>query len=151
MRRSAIEVKVVFLDVLAMIAFASSQSEQALFQDRIASIPQCQSEAQFLVSIADAEQPIFIPSISARAGVIVRKVIPRFAVRAVVFADGSPGAIADVRSPAFPVLRAVGGFVQAQLFFRHDDLFQLRLAMSATIWLSGSFARNSGGKFEAGA
>ena len=46
MRRRAVEIEVVLLDVLAVIAFAVGQSEQALFQDRVASVPQCEREAQ---------------------------------------------------------------------------------------------------------
>ena len=67
------------------------------------SVPQRQREADVLMPIGDAGEPVLIPAIGSRAGVIVRKVVPRGAVRAVVFADGAPGAFTEVGSPALPV------------------------------------------------
>ena len=37
--RCAVEIKVVFLDVLAVIAFAVGQPEKPFFQDRVATVP----------------------------------------------------------------------------------------------------------------
>jgi hypothetical protein len=50
--RRAIEVEVIFFDVLAVIAFRVGQPEQPLFQDRILAIPKRQGEAQPLVVVA---------------------------------------------------------------------------------------------------
>ena len=45
-RRRRVEVVVALLDVLAVVAFAVGQAEQPLFQNRIASVPERQREAQ---------------------------------------------------------------------------------------------------------
>jgi hypothetical protein len=45
MGRRAVEIKVVFLDVLAVIALAVGEPKQTLFEDGILPIPQCQREA----------------------------------------------------------------------------------------------------------
>ena len=54
MRRRAVEVEVVFLDVLAVIALAVGQAEQAFLEDRVLSIPQGQGEAQPLLVVGNA-------------------------------------------------------------------------------------------------
>src|SRR5437773_5009074 len=56
MRGSAVEVKVVLLDVLSVIALTVGQSEQAFLQDRVLAIPQGQREAESLLVIRDAGQ-----------------------------------------------------------------------------------------------
>src|SRR5207237_900484 len=60
-----------------------------------------------LAPVADSGQAVLVPAIRARAGVVVREVIPRRAVRAVILADGAPGALGEVRPPALPVLGAL--------------------------------------------
>ena len=45
-RRRAVEVEVVLLDVLAVIPLAVGQAEQPLLEDRILPVPQRQGEAQ---------------------------------------------------------------------------------------------------------
>ena len=95
MRGRAVEVEVVFLDVLAVIALVAGEAEEAFFQDRIALVPQRDRETDRLVTVADAGQAVFVPAIGARAGVIVREIFPGGAVRAVVFAHRAPGAFAE--------------------------------------------------------
>jgi hypothetical protein len=75
MGRRAVEVEVILLDILAMVAFAVDEPEQAFLEDRILAIPQGQRKAQGLVVIAEARQTIFAPAIGARTGLIVREVI----------------------------------------------------------------------------
>src|SRR5215813_7654195 len=103
MRGRGVEVVVVFLDVLAVISFVAGQAEQALLENRIAPVPQRQRKAQPLVIIGDAAQPVLAPAIGARPRMIVRKILPGFAGRTVVLADGAPLALAEVRSPSAPV------------------------------------------------
>jgi hypothetical protein len=64
-RRRAVEMEVVLLDVLAVIALVAGEPEQPLFQDRVASVPQRQREADALVAIADAEQAVLVPPVGA--------------------------------------------------------------------------------------
>ena len=86
-----------------MIPLFSGEPEKAFFQDGVAAIPQRQRKAKVLMAVADAGNPVFAPAIGARAGMVVREVVPGGAVRAVVLANGSPLALAQVRSPALPV------------------------------------------------
>ena len=74
----------ILLHVFAVIAFFTVQAEQALFQDPVAAVPKRQRKTKTLVAIADSGQPIFIPPIGARTGVLMRKIFPRIAVGAVV-------------------------------------------------------------------
>ena len=102
MGRRTVEVEVILLDILAMIALAVGQPEQAFLEDRILAIPQGQREAETLLVIADAGQTILAPAIGARAGLIVGEVIPGIAPFAVVLAHRAPLALAQVRSPLLP-------------------------------------------------
>src|SRR5437764_1391185 len=106
MRRRRIEVEVVFLDILTVIALVASQSENALFQDGVASVPQRHRETDRLLAIADARETILIPAIGSGARVIMRKVLPSRAVSAIVLAHRAPRSFTEVGSPAFPVLLA---------------------------------------------
>ena len=79
-RRRAVEIKVVFLDVLAVVAFAVGQAEQAFLQDRVAAIPQRQRKAEPLLVVGDAGQAIFTPAIGAGARLVVSEVVPGVAI-----------------------------------------------------------------------
>src|SRR5207302_10530230 len=103
--RRAIQIKGVFLYVLAMIAFIACQTEQPFLKDGVTLIPERNCETDELVPIGDARQSILVPAIRAGASVVVWKEVPGKAVRAVVLADGSPRTFAKVWAPAFPVLR----------------------------------------------
>ena len=119
MRRRAVEVEVALLDVLAVVALGAGEAEEPLLQDRIAPVPQREREADVLVAIADAGEAVLVPAVGARAGVIVRKVVPGVAVGAVVLAHRAPGALAEVRPPALPVSTTLRGLVQAAGFGVH--------------------------------
>jgi len=80
-----VEVEIALLNVFAMIALFAVQSEEPLLEDGIAAIPQSQSKAEALVAVADAGKAILVPAIDTRAGVLVGKIVPGFAGRAVVF------------------------------------------------------------------
>src|SRR5262249_47873126 len=81
--------------------------------DRIAFVPQRDAEAQVLIPVAEAGERLFVPAVGAAPRVVVREVRPRVAVGAVVLADRSPGAVADVGAPALPVRGARGRVEQA--------------------------------------
>jgi len=89
-RRGAVEVEVIFLHILAMIAFVAGQPEETLFEDGIRPVPEREAEADELVAVADRGEAVLVPAISARAGVIVRKIFPRLSSRAVVLAPPFP-------------------------------------------------------------
>jgi len=63
--RSAIEVIVIFLDVLPVIALAIGQAEQSLLEDRVLAVPQGDSKTEPLVLVADPGEAILTPVISA--------------------------------------------------------------------------------------
>ena len=71
MRRRVVEVEIVFLDVFAVVALVSSETEKPLLQDGIAAVPKRDGEANALVAVADTEQPIFVPAVGARTCLIV--------------------------------------------------------------------------------
>ena len=102
MGRRAVEVEVVLLDVLAVIAFAVGQAEQAFLEDRVLAVPQGQREAEPLLVVGDAGQAVLAPAVGAGAGLVVGEVVPGVAALAVVLADGAPLAFAEVRAPLFP-------------------------------------------------
>ena len=64
-RGGAVEVEIVFLNVLAMIAFAICQAKQTFFQDGIPAIPERNCETKLLLVIADPGKTVFSPTIGA--------------------------------------------------------------------------------------
>ena len=98
----AVEVEVVLLDVLAVIALAVVQAEQALLEDGILPVPKSHREAKQLAIVGDACQPVFTPAISTELRLLVAEVIPGVAVGAVIFSYGPPLALTQIRSPFFP-------------------------------------------------
>src|SRR5882724_2418967 len=119
MGRGAVLIEVVFLHVLAMITFIAGKSEDAFLQDRIFAVPHRERETYLLMAVADAGDPIFIPAIGSRARVIVREVIPRRAIWAVILTHGSPSAFAYIGSPTLPMRAALAGFFESNLFSSH--------------------------------
>ncbi|MGB7153998.1 MAG: hypothetical protein WBD08_07355 [Candidatus Acidiferrales bacterium] len=82
-------------------------------------VPQRQRQAQQLVAVAESRDAVLAPAIRLAARVVVGEVGPGGAVGAVVFADGAPGALADVWAPAAPRADAcwVGRLGEAFRFF----------------------------------
>src|SRR5262249_53437911 len=68
------------------------------------------------LAITEPEETVFSPAVRAAPRVIVREVIPAFAVRRVVLAHGAPLAFGEIRSPPLPVLRARSVLAQARRF-----------------------------------
>jgi hypothetical protein len=94
MRRGGVQIPPVVLDVLAVVALVTGEPERPLLQDRVAAVPERERQAQELVLVADAAEPVLAPAVGARAGLVVGERGPRVAVGAVVLADGAPGALA---------------------------------------------------------
>src|SRR5262249_1154516 len=102
-RGRGVQVEVVFLHILAVIAFVAAKPKQTFLQNRIAAIPERQRKANKLMAIRNASDAVFAPAVSARAGMIMREIVPGRAVGAVVLADRAPLALGKIGSPPFPV------------------------------------------------
>jgi hypothetical protein len=120
-RRCAVEVEVILLDILTVIAFAVGQPEQAFLEDRVLAVPQGQREAEPLLIIGNAGQTILHPTIGTRARLIVAEVIPGVAALAVVLAHSSPLSLAEVRSPFFPGNLLILCLLKSAVFCRHGE------------------------------
>ncbi|CRM28691.1 hypothetical protein [Pseudomonas sp. 24 R 17] len=94
MARHAIDEKVQFLDVFAVVAFGVVEAEQALLDDRVALVPQGQAQAPALRFVAETGQAIFAPAVGTTAGMFMGEVSPGVAVGAVVFTHSAPLAFA---------------------------------------------------------
>ena len=57
----AVEVEVVFLDVLAVVAFAIGEAEKPFFKDGIVAVPERQCEAQHSVTVGNSRQTVLSP------------------------------------------------------------------------------------------
>src|SRR5262249_3515581 len=90
-------------------------------ENRVAPVPEGEAEAEALVVVRDAQQPVLAPAIGPRARVLVGKVLPGRAVDRVVLADGSPLSRGQVGAPAAPVGRPRARLGEAPLFSRHTS------------------------------
>ena len=100
-----VEVPPVVLDVLTVVGLGPGQPERPLLEDRVAPVPQRQTQAQPLLAVAEAGQAVFAPAVGPGAGVVMGQVVPRLAVGAVILPDRAPLALAQIRTPRIPVAR----------------------------------------------
>src|SRR5436305_14001845 len=107
MARQRVEIEVALLDILAVIGLARHEAEVALLEDRVLFVPERQRPAEDLIAIAETGDAILAPAKRLRSRQIVRKIRPGIPVRAVVLADGTPGAVAEVRPPLSPAGESV--------------------------------------------
>jgi hypothetical protein len=121
-RRSAVEIEVVFLCVFTVVALAVGEAEEPFLENWILAVPEGQREAQALFVIGNAGDAILAPAVSARAGLIASKEIPGVTAFAIVLAHRSPLSLTEVGPPLLPVGRALAGFLQARLFLCHVEL-----------------------------
>jgi hypothetical protein len=98
-----VQVPSVLLDVLTVITLRVREAERPLLQDRVPPVPQRQGQPQPLLDVAEPGQPVLPPPVGPRPGVVVRQVVPRVAVGAVVLPDRALLPLADVRPPPVPV------------------------------------------------
>src|SRR5438552_459503 len=66
MRRRRVEVEPVLLGVLAVVPLASRQAEDPLLQDGVLLVPEREGQAQPLLAVADATEPVLVPAIGPR-------------------------------------------------------------------------------------
>src|SRR3954454_6024852 len=109
-----VQVVIILLDIFPVITLAIGQSEHPLLQDRVLAIPERQRKTQPLLIITDAGEPVLTPVIGARAGLIVAKIIPCVAVRAVILTDGAPLALAEIWPPQPPGYFLFPRFIQSE-------------------------------------
>src|SRR3569623_1599898 len=82
--------------------------------------------------IADPAETILVPAVRPRPRLVVWKVLPGSAFARVVFADGSPGAFAQIRSPLLPAEPAGSCFFEPVFFLRHPVIAALPAMRAAT-------------------
>src|SRR3989441_5897591 len=124
-RRGAVEVKVVLLDVLTVIGFAVGEAEQTLLENRILAVPQGQREAQLLLVVGKTGQAVFPPTIGAGARLVVAEVLPRVAAFAVILANGAPLPLAQIRAPLLPGKASLAVRFESKVLCCHGRSFQL--------------------------
>ncbi len=112
----AIEVKVIFLDVLTVVSLTICQSEHTLLENRVISIPQCHAKAKQLMVIADTCETILTPVIGARPGLVMSEVVPGVPILTVVFAYCAPLPLAKIGSPFSPRRVFGAGFFKSGRF-----------------------------------
>src|SRR3984893_8864622 len=118
MGRRAVDLEVVFLDVLAVVPLAVGQADQALFEDRVLAVPQRHGKAQPLMVVPEARKAVFAPVIGAGPRLVVREIIPGIAVLAVVLADRAPLALTEIGAPLLPWHPLLTRLTQSQLLRR---------------------------------
>ena len=125
MARQAVQVVVVFLDVFAMVAFLVGQAEEALLEKWVLLVPERERQADVLKTVAETGQPVLVPAVSAATGVVVGEMVPRVAAGAIIFPDGAPGPLGEIRAPVLPVSAASRAVAQAAVLggpvFRHEQ------------------------------
>ena len=99
-----------------MVALAIVQAEQPLLEDRVLAVPQCEGKAQPLVIVTETGETILTPMIGTRSRLIVREIIPRIAVLAIVLANRSPLSLAEVGPPLLPGHTLLARLIKAHLF-----------------------------------
>src|SRR5215469_10141240 len=117
MGRRRVEVVINLLYIFTMVALAVCEAEQSLFQNWIFPIPDRKSQADALMLIAETEKTVLAPAIGATARMIVCKIIPGRSIRTVIFAHGSPLALAEIRAPAPPMRLPIVCFFQSFALF----------------------------------
>src|SRR6185312_2964876 len=114
--RGRVEVVVQLLHVLAVVALGARQPEQALLENRIPSVPQCQGEAHPALPVGEAQEAILAPAVRPTPGMIMREVIPALPVLGVIFPHRSPLALGQIGPPALPVALAPSVLREAPRF-----------------------------------
>src|ERR1700730_4948638 len=114
----AVQVEPVFVDVLAVVALVAGEAEHALFENGIAAVPQSEGKDEHLEAVTDSGDTILAPAVGSAARHVVGEEVPGRAVRTVVFAHRTPGALADIWSPFPP------GFDRARVLFPQPLVFR---------------------------
>ena len=122
MGRRAVEIEIIFFNILAVIALGIGQTEQPLLKDRVLAVRQGEGKTQPLVVIADSSEAVLAPVIGAGTSFFMSEVVPRIAVLAVILADRAPLSLAEVRSSLLPRHPLLARFFETLLFRRSCSL-----------------------------
>ena len=114
--RRVVDMHPPLLGILAMIPLPRGDAEQTLLEVRIGTVPKGRGEAEELVAVREPGDPVLPPAIGLGPGVLVGEIVPCIAVGGVVFTDGTPGAVGEVRPPPAPAPRFVGDLPETLLF-----------------------------------
>src|SRR5262249_909670 len=85
-------------------------------ENRIAPIPQRERETEQLTVIGDAGETVLTPPVCTVQRVIVGEVIPGVTIGAVIFANGPPLPLTQIRPPFFPGGASFAVFLEPGLF-----------------------------------
>src|SRR5580704_2031366 len=124
MRRSGVEVVIMFLNVFAVISLTVREAEKPLFQNRILPIPEGQGQTEALMVVAQTANTIFAPTISTAARLVVSEIVPSGPVRTVILTNRSPLALAQIGAPPPPECPPAVPLFQSFCFF-HDEFFPI--------------------------
>ena len=111
--RERVEIPPVLLGVLAVVALVAGEAVDALLEDRVAPVPERERQAQALLDVREPGEAVLAPAVGPRAGVVVRQVLPRRAVLAVVLPHRPPLPLREVRAPVVPVARLAQAVLEA--------------------------------------
>src|SRR5690349_3000391 len=75
-----------------------------------------------LMPVADSADTVLSPAIGVRASLIVRKIIPRVAVWAIILTDRPPLAFGKIRTPSLPVSLSRRGRSKPLVFLGDQSL-----------------------------
>src|SRR5262249_51428145 len=89
----------VLLGILPVVALRAGEAEDALLEERVASVPEREGKAEDLPVVADAGKAVLVPAVGPRPRLVVGERVPRLAGRAVVLADRPPRALGQVGAP----------------------------------------------------
>ena len=102
MRRRAIKIEVIFLNIFSVVGFTVRQTEHSFLENGILAIPKRDTEAELLFVVADSGEAVFTPVIRPRASLIVSEIVPGITILAIVLANSTPLPLAQIWAPLSP-------------------------------------------------
>src|SRR5262249_49187121 len=126
--RGRVQVKVVLLNVLAVVRFTVGEAEQPFLKNGILPVPQGQGEAEKLLVIRDARQPVFSPPVGAGTRLVMAEIVPGIAIVAIILPHRAPLPLAQVRSPLLPGSLLISILFKSNLFSVHSLYLSLWVA-----------------------
>ncbi len=118
-RGRGVQVEPVLLRVLAVVALAVGEPEDALLEDRVRAVPQGEREAQPLLGVRHAREPVLAPPVGRRPRFVVRERVPRVTAGRIVLAHRAPLAFRQVRTPRLPRDSAGSGLFKSFMLWGH--------------------------------
>src|SRR5262249_18840269 len=85
-----VEIVIELFHVFSVVSFLIAKTKEPLLQDRVFPIPEAYGKTEVLKKIGDAPKPVLSPMIGSAMRMIVREIMPRIAIRAIIFPDRAP-------------------------------------------------------------